>query len=107
MYILIGLIIVLIIVIIYFFAFPGIFLINSNIISGYWMDLLGRVYHITPTGKQSFNVKHNGINKNGIIKGTLLYNTINIENKNLIGIYNIKMGTIIFSDGTEWYKNSY
>ena len=109
MYILIGVLIILIIVIIYFFAFPALFLIKSNNLNGYWVDIYGNIYNIVSTGRLTFNVIHNKVHKNGIIKGTILNNNIQISTDTIpiTGIYNTKSNTIIFNNGVEWFKSSF
>ena len=99
-YILIAILIAIVIIIIYYFLFPGIFLVNSNMISGYWTDLSGTIHKIIPTGRMTFNI--NLSYSNGKINGTIFNNNIICNNK--YGKYNIKINTIIFNDGEEWYK---
>lgn len=104
-YILIAILIAVVIIIIYYFLFPGIFLVNSNMISGYWTDLSGTIHKIIPTGRMTFNI--NLSYSNGKINGTIFNNGININDRNNVnkyGKYNIKINTIIFNDGEEWYK---
>lgn len=98
--ILIAIIIAIVIIIIYYFLFPGIFLVNSNMISGYWTDLLGTIHKIIPTGRMTFNI--NSDRNHGKINGTIFNNGVYINNN--YGKYNIKIGTIIFNNGEEWYK---
>ena len=103
MYYIIGILIIIFIVIIYFFAYPGIFLIKSNSISGYWTDLHGNIYYITPVGLYSFNIMHKDIIQKGIVQGTIFNNKICISNS-YCGKYNIKTNSITYNDGIEWYK---
>jgi hypothetical protein len=109
MCIVIGILIILIIVIIYFFAFPALFLIKSSNINGYWVDIFGNIYNIVSTGRLTFNVIHNKIHRNGIIRGLLLNNTIQISTDTIPihGIYNTKSNTIVFNNGVEWFKSSF
>lgn len=106
MYILIAVIIAIFIVLIYYFVFPGIFLVYSNNINGYWTDLLGNIYKITPTNKYTFSIigpTALGVPiYNGKIIGTIFNNKIQYGNK--YGIFKINLNTIIFNDGQEWYK---
>jgi hypothetical protein len=108
-YIIIGIIIIIIVVILYFFAYPAIFLITSNEISGYWVDIFGKLYKINSIEKYSFNIVTNGIKINGKIMGTVYNNTIKIQmhSNNAIGHVNLKNGTIYFNNGEEWYKTSF
>jgi len=104
MYILIAIIIAIIIVILYYFVFPGIFLINIYNLSGYWTDLLGNIYKITPTNRTTFTIN---LNEYGKINGTIFNNVVNIYNRNLTGKYSTKTNTIIFNNGEEWYKTTF
>ena len=107
MYILIAVIIAILIILIYYFLYPGIFLIYSNNINGYWVDLIGNIYKITPTGRYTFSIT--GLEKLGIpvsdgkITGTIFNNKIQYGYNNY-GNFKMNLNTIIFSDGQEWYK---
>ena len=101
MYILIAVIIAILIILLYYFAFPGIFLVYSNNIDGYWADLLGNIYKIAPTGRYTFSIAGLGAS-NGRITGTIFNNKIQCGNN--YGIFKINLNTIYFNNGQEWYK---
>lgn len=101
MYILIAVIIAILIILIYYFLFPGIFLIYSNNINGYWTDLLGNIYKLTPTSRYTFSINGLGVSE-GRITGTIFNNKVQCGNN--YGIFKMNLNTIIFNNGQEWYK---
>jgi len=105
MYLLIGIIIILVIVLLYFFVCPGIFIIKSSNLSGYWMDMQGNIYYINMTNNNSFEVTHKNITQKGTIRGTIFNNSICMPE--YCGSYSIKTNIITFKNGIEWYKAQY
>jgi|UniRef100_A0A6C0I199 hypothetical protein len=104
MYILIAVIIAILIILIYYFLFPGIFLIYSANIDGYWTDLLGNIYKLTPTSRYTFSIigLSDPSDSGGRITGTIFNNKIQCGHN--YGIFKMNLNTIIFNDGQEWYK---
>ena len=104
---LISVLIILTIVITYFFIYPGIFIINTKDLVGYWTDKLGNVYNIKSMNSNKFKkiIIINGDNIiKGSINGTIFNGSINING--MIGNYYAKNRSIIFnnSDNNIWYK---
>jgi hypothetical protein len=101
MYILIAVIIAILIILLYYFAFPGIFIVYSNSVSGYWADLLGNIYKITPTSRTTFLISGPSA-PDGKITGTIFNNKIQCGYN--YGIFKMNLNTIYFNNGQEWYK---
>lgn len=101
MYILIAIIIAIFIIIIYYFVFPGIFLVYSANVDGYWTDLLGNIYKLTPTSRSTFLISGPSAPDGGIT-GTIFNNKIQCGYN--YGTFKMNLNTIIFNDGQEWYK---
>jgi hypothetical protein len=107
---LISVLIILTIVLTYFFIYPGIFIINTKDLIGYWSDKLGNIYNIKPINSNLNKFKKkimiiNGDNiTKGSINGTIFGGGVNING--IIGNYYAKNRSIIFnnSDNNIWYK---
>ena len=98
----IAIIIAIVIVLIYFFVWPGLFLVNSIQISGYWSDEIGQIFNIIPINKKKFQIISGGRKFNGIISNI---RKINIENSK----GDIQYGNrfITWPNGNNWSKQAY
>jgi hypothetical protein len=100
----ISLLIILVIVLIYFFIYPGLFIINIKDIVGYWSDQLGNIYNIKSIkGRlKSFVLLHGDNIIKGTISGTIFSGHIRLGP--IVGLYNARNRSIIFKNGDIWYK---
>jgi hypothetical protein len=100
---LISVLIILTIILTYFFIYPGIFIIKTKDLIGYWSDKLGNVYKIkSENGKLKKIIITYGDNIiKGTINGTIFGGSVHING--MIGNYNVKNRSIVFNDNI-WYK---
>ena len=54
--IVISLIIAIVIILIYFFVFPGLYKVNTYDLDGYWANSKGNIYKLIPTSNYYFEI---------------------------------------------------
>ena len=52
----IAILIAFIIILIYFFLFPGLYVANAYELEGYWADNFGKIYKLVPINKRNFQI---------------------------------------------------
>ena len=102
----IALILALVIILIYFFIFPGLYKTNAYDLEGYWSNRLGQVYKFIPSSNWNFElVSPTGIFNGHVsgIKGVYI-DFINSEFKGAAASDN---RFINWNDGEVWNKQAY
>lgn len=98
---LISILIIMTIVLIYFFIYPGLFIIKTRDLTGYWSDKLGNIYNIKKNTLKKIIITSGDNIMNGEINGTIFRGGININGIN--GNYSPKNRSITFNNNI-WYK---
>ena len=106
---LIGIIITIIIICIYFFIWPGLYRVNAYKIEGYWSDPLNQIHKIISINKRNFKIisANNGITYGNTFSIRGIY--LNGENTSLPGlkVTPIMKGTITNNNRTIQWANGY
>ena len=118
----IALIIAIVIVLIYFFVFPGLYKLNTYELEGYWSDDLNRLYKLVPISNYNFNIiSSDGVFNGNIfnIRSIIIYTNTNTNTNTNIhtntntntntntGTVNYNNRFINWSNGLLWTKQSF
>ena len=102
----ISIIIAIVIILIYFFIFPGLYKTTAYDLEGYWYNNIDQIYKIIPTSTWYFNL----VSADGIFHGRIsgirgVY--INFINTELKGIAESDNRFINWSNGMVWNKQAF
>lgn len=102
----IALIIAIVIILIYFFLFPGLYKIKTYNLEGYWSDELNKLYKLIPISDRNFHI----VSSDGIFNG----NVFNISSIYIdFGQFDLKGNLensnrfINWSNGNIWTKQAF